>query len=106
MDNGYFFLLLIVMAVTTYLIRAIPFVFFRKKITNEKVKAFFDYIPYAVLSSMTFPSILYCTGDVRSAVAGLVVALILSWRERSLLVVALGTCSAAFAVNLLLLLTA
>ncbi|MBQ4270248.1 MAG: AzlD domain-containing protein, partial [Clostridiales bacterium] len=43
MDNGYFFLLLIVMAVTTYLIRAIPFVFFRKKITNEKVKAFFDY---------------------------------------------------------------
>ncbi len=106
MDNGRFFLLLAVMVVTTYLIRAIPFVFFRKKITNEKVKAFFDYIPYAVLSSMTFPAMLYATGSILPSAAGLLAALILSWRERSLLVVALGTCSAAFAVNLLLLLIA
>ena len=53
MDNKVFFPLLIVMVLVTYLIRALPFVLFRKKIENEHIKAFFDYIPYTVLTAMT-----------------------------------------------------
>ncbi|SCW57686.1 Uncharacterized membrane protein [Ruminococcaceae bacterium YRB3002] len=100
MDNLVFFPLLAVMVIVTYLIRAVPFVIVRKKITNPHLKAFLDYIPYAVLSSMTFPAILYSTDSVLSAAAGLVCALILSWRGKSLLVVAIGTCLSAFAVSL------
>ena len=101
MDNKTFFILLAVMAVTTYLVRAIPFTLFRKKIRNKKIKAFFDYIPYTVLSAMTFPAILYSTNSLLSAAAGAVMALILSYKGKSLLVVAIATCAAAFAVSLL-----
>ncbi len=102
MDNLLFFPLLLVMALVTYLIRAVPFVLFRKKISNVRLKAFFDYIPYAVLSSMTFPAILYSTGSVLSAAAGLLVALLLSWRGKSLLVVALATSLTVLGVSLLM----
>lgn len=103
MDNKTFFILLAVMAVSTYLVRAIPFVAFRKKITNRKVKAFFDYIPYTVLSAMTFPAILYSTDSVITASAGALTAVILAYRGRSLLIVAVGTCAATFLVSLLLM---
>ncbi len=101
MDNTVFLPLLLTMIVTTYLIRAVPFVLFRKKLKNPKVKAFFDYIPYSVLSAMTFPSILYATDSIISAAAGFIVALILAYKGKSLLVVAIGTCVAAFLVSLL-----
>lgn len=103
MDNTVFFPLLAVMVIVTYLIRAVPFVLFRKKINDPHLKAFFEYIPYAVLSSMTFPAILYSTGSVISAAAGLLCALFLAWRGKSLLVVAIGTCLAAFLVSFAML---
>ena len=56
LDNKVFVPLLIVMALTTYLVRMIPFTLFRKKLEKPAVKAFFDYIPYTVLSAMTFPA--------------------------------------------------
>lgn len=102
MDNNVFIPLLITMVVTTYLIRAIPFVLFRKKIQNPRIKAFFDYIPYSVLSAMTFPSILYATDSILSALAGFLVALVLAYKGKSLLIVAIGTCVAAFLVTLIL----
>ena len=103
MDNLVFLPLLAVMAGVTYLIRAVPFVLFRKKITNPHLKAFFDYIPYTVLSAMTFPAILYSTGSVYSATAGLIVALVLSWKGKSLLTVAIATSVTALLVSLCLM---
>ena len=100
---GVFVPLFITMTVTTYLVRMIPFVLFRRKLTNPKVKAFFDYIPYTVLSAMTFPAILYSTGSVTAAVAGLAVALALSFMEKSLLVVAIGTCIGSLVVSVILM---
>lgn len=102
MNNSVFFPLLIVMAVSTYLIRAIPFTVFQGKIHNKKVQAFFDYIPYSVLSAMTFPAILYSTGSPFAAGAGFMVALFLSWKGKSLLTVAIGTCLITFFVSLAL----
>ena len=102
MDNKLFFSLLTVMAVTTYLIRALPFTLFQGKIKNKKVQAFFDYIPYSVLSAMTFPAILFSTGSILAASAGFLVALFLSWKGKSLLTVAIGTCLMTFIVSLLM----
>ena len=102
MDNSVYFPLLVVMVVVTYLIRALPFVLFKKKITNKRVKAFLDYIPYTVLSSMTFPAMLYSTGNIAAASCGLLTAMMLSWKNKSLLVVAMGTCAVTFMVALLL----
>ena len=103
MPNVTFIPLLIVMAVTTYLIRMIPFVLFNKKIKNPRLKAFFDYIPYSVLSAMTFPAILYSTSSIISAAVGTLVALFLSYKNKSLIIVAIGACLGALVVELILM---
>lgn len=79
-----------IMAGTTYLIRVIPMAVFRKKITNRFLRSFLSYMPYAVLSAMTFPAILYCTGSVPSAAAGCGAAVILAYLDKGLLTVAVG----------------
>lgn len=50
---------ILVMAGVTYLIRMLPLALFRKKIKSRFFKSVLYYIPYAVLSAMTFPSILF-----------------------------------------------
>lgn len=102
MEAGRFFMYLAVMAGVTYLIRMLPLALFNRPIRSRFVKSFLYYVPYAVLSAMTFPDILAATGHWESALAGLGVALLLSLWEKSLTVVALLSCLAALAVNLLL----
>ena len=92
----------LVMAVVTYLIRVLPLAFMRKRIRNRFLLSFLRYVPYAVLGAMTFPAIFSSTGTLLSALAGLLVALILAWLEKGLLTVALSACGAALVVNLLL----
>ena len=89
------------MAGVTYLIRALPFALVKHTIKNRFIKSFLYYIPYAVLAAMTIPAILYSTSDIASAAAGLVVALLLAFFERSLLTVAVGACLAAFLVQII-----
>ena len=48
---------IITMAAVTYLIRAIPFTAFKKKITSPFLQSFLYYIPHAVLAAMTVPAI-------------------------------------------------
>lgn len=102
MDFMIFLPYLIVMAGVTYLIRVIPLVLVRKKIKNRLLNSFLYYIPYTVLATMTFPAILYATGSMISAVAGLVAAVILAYRKGSLIVVAAGACAAVLIVEFLL----
>ena len=100
-----YFPYLIVMAGVTYLIRMLPLTVFRREIHSVFVKSFLHYVPYAVLGAMTFPDVLYSTGSLWTALAGLIVAVIMAWRGRSLLTVAIGACltvAAAQAVMLLL----
>ena len=90
-----------IMAVVTYLPRMLPLAIFKKKITNPWVKSFLAYVPYAVLAAMTFPAILYATSSY-SALAGLLVALVLAYYNKSLLVVALASTGVVFVVEQLL----
>ena len=90
-------LMILSMAAVTYLIRMIPLVFFRKKITSVYIRSLLYYIPYAVLSAMTFPYIFYSTGNLWTALIGTGVALIAATCKRSLLTVAILSCLAVFA---------
>lgn len=84
------FLAVILMAVVTYLPRVMPLALFRREIKSNYIKSFLQYVPYAVLGALTFPDIFYSTGALQTAICGTLVALILAYRERSLVVVALG----------------
>lgn len=88
-----------VMAGVTYLIRMLPFVIFRKKIESKFIKDLLYYVPYAVLGAMTIPAVFYSSGSIISAVAGLVVAVILAFRNKSLITVAVAACVAAYAAD-------
>ena len=84
------------MAVTTYLIRMLPLTVFRKPIKSRLVKSFLHYVPYACLTAMTFPAILYDTTYILSGIAALTIAILLSIRGKSLLTVSLASCAAVF----------
>lgn len=94
---------LIVMAGVTYLIRVIPFVLINKKIENKFINSFLYYIPYTVLTAMTFPAILYATGSLISAIAGLLVAVLIAYKGKGLLTVAVGACLAVLIVELIMM---
>jgi len=85
---------LAVTALVTYLIRMLPLTLLRREIKSMFIRSFLNYIPYAVLGAMTFPDVFSSTGDVRTAVCGVCVAVLLAWRGRSLLTVALAACAA------------
>ena len=102
MPNKEFFLYLIVLAGSTYLIRAIPFAMVRKKITNRFIRSFLYYIPYTVLAAMTFPAALYATGNIAAAACGLAVAVILAVRKMGLTVVAVASSVAVFASEMII----
>ena len=97
-----FFIYLIATAGTTYLVRMLPLVLMKGKIRSRFLLSFLHYIPYAVLSVMTIPAIFSATGDLRTAAAGFVVAMVLSWKGRSLLTVAAAACAAVLLAELLL----
>ena len=91
-----------IMALVTYIPRMLPLAIFRKKIKSRFIRSFLAYVPYAVLAAMTFPEILYSTSHVISAVAGLLVALVLSYFGRGLLTVALSSTAVVFVVEQIL----
>lgn len=103
MDFMTFLPYLIVMAGVTYLIRVIPFVLINKKIENKFINSFLYYIPYTVLTAMTFPAILYATGSIISAVAGFLVAILIAYKGKGLLTVAVGACLAVLVIELVMM---
>lgn len=94
-------IMLAVMALTTYFIRVTPMAVFHRKLENRWFKDFMFYIPFCVLAAMTFPDVIYSTKSLTSGVVATVVALIMSWRKRDLLTVAIGAVLAAVLVEYL-----
>lgn len=98
--NTYVYIL--VMAVTTYLVRALPLTLFKKPIRSRFIRSFLHYVPVACLTAMTFPAILYGTEHMLSGAAALVVAVALALMKKSLIVVAASSCAAVFLTEQLL----
>ncbi len=93
------YLYVLVMAVTTYLIRALPLTLLKKPIENRFLKSFLHYVPTACLTAMTFPAILYATENMLSGAIGLGVAVVLALKKKSLIIVAGASCAAVFLVE-------
>ena len=96
MTEPYVLIAVGIMSAVTYLPRMLPLTLFRKRIRSRFVRSFLSYVPFAVLAAMTLPDILSSTACLWSALAGMAVAVILSWFGRGLLTVALGAAGAVF----------
>ena len=106
---NYLYICMFLMFLTTYLIRVIPIGFVRKKMENLWIQDFIYYIPFSVLSAMTFPDVLYSTTPAgattphfTSAAIATMVAIVMAWKNRGLVRVALVAVLVAVIVELLL----
>ena len=102
------------MAILTYIVRAVPLLVFRKKIRNKYIYSFLNYIPYAILTALIVPGILYSTKsavspdsiasteNIITACFGALVAFVLAFLNRSLIVVAVSATTAVFVLQLIL----
>lgn len=87
----------------TYLMRAIPLVFVRRRIRSPWIRAFLHYTPYAVLTAITIPAVFAATSSWISATAGFAVAVLLALWGRGLLTVALAAAATVWVVEALVL---
>ena len=101
----------LVMAAVTYLIRMLPLTVLRRDIRSRFFRSYLYYVPYAVLTAMTIPDVMYCTGygpgsegALWTALCGLAVAVLLAWRGKGLLTVAVAACAAVAAAQGVMLL--
>ncbi len=96
------FTAVMLMAIVTYLPRALPIVLVKSKLNSRFIKSFLYYVPFAVLGAMTFPSILSSTQNTWSATIGMLVAVVLSYFEKTLLTVAISAIITVYVCELLI----
>ena len=92
---GYIF----AMALTTYLIRVLPMTLLRKPIRSWFVRSFLHYVPYCCLTAMTVPAILTDAGSMLGGLGALVTAVVLAYRGKSLIAVALSSSAAVLVIS-------
>lgn len=96
------YIYVLAMAVTTYLIRALPLTLLKKPIRNRFLRSFLHYVPTACLTAMTFPAILTATDNAVSGAIGLAIGILLALKKQSLIVVAVASCATVFIVEQLI----
>ena len=101
MNNNEYFIYLLIMVLTTYLLRVVPLLLIKGKIKNEFINSALYYIPYTVLTTMTFPAALYVTDHIASAIVGLVFAVLCAIKIKNLTVVALISCVAVLLTEII-----
>lgn len=85
-------------AFITYLIRFIPFVVLKGKISSRFLRSFLYYVPYSVLTAMTFPAVLYSVGSLPAGIIATAVAGIMAYKGKSLVAIAATSVAVSYAV--------
>lgn len=88
------------MALVTYVPRVLPVTIFRKQIRSRFIRSFLDYTPYAVLGALTFPDVFTSTGHLYSAAGGTLIAVLLGYKGKSLVVVAMAAIVTVYVIEL------
>ena len=98
--TGNIYIYILIVAVTSYLIRVLPLTLIRKPIKNRFIKSFLYYVPYVTLSVMTFPAIVEATSSPIAGALALAVGILIAWRGFGLFPVAIACCVVAYVAEL------
>ena len=90
--NRSIFIYILIAAVVSLLIRALPTTLLRRQITNRFVRSFLYYVPYVTLSVMTFPAITEATKNPAAGYAALLAGIIVAWFRKNLFETAIVCC--------------
>lgn len=95
------YIYILIVAAVTYLIRILPLTLIRKPIKSRFIRSFLYYVPYVTLSVMTFPAIIYATGNLISGVAAFAVGFLVAWLSKNLLLTAVSSAGIVLVIELL-----
>ena len=101
MQHNYWIYLFIMFAVT-YLVRVLPLVVFKKKITNRFVRSFLYYITYEVGSAINLPAVFFSWEGFPAAAAGVVAGVIAALAGGSLFTVAISASAVVYVLLLII----
>lgn len=87
--------------VVTYAIRVLPLTLLRKPIKSRFIRSFLYYVPYVTLAVMTFPAVVYATGNIWSGIAAFIVGLLTAYFSGNLFLVAISSSVIVLIVELL-----
>lgn len=100
MSEGYYILIILAMAVVTYLPRLVPALFIGKVRFNPFFQRFLNLIPYAAMSALVFPTIFFSVpGNNLAAFVGTVTALVLAFFRLALWMVVVFAVLAVYLVQ-------
>lgn len=95
-----------IMAVVTYLLRAVPFVIFKSKATPAYVSYLGKYLPYAAMAML----VVYCLKDIQfltgmhgvpEVISVIAVVLLHIWKKNTVLSVVVGTACYMILIRLM-----
>ena len=92
---------ILVMGLTTYMIRVLPLTLIRKPIQSKLIRSFLFYVPYVTLAVMTFPAIIDASGAVWVGVLTMAAGLLAAWFGAGLFPTAAICCVIVFACSFL-----
>ena len=93
---------IVIMILTTNLIRVVPLVLIRGEIKNRFIRSFLYYVPYVTLAVMTFPAIMEATNSPLAGAAALVIGIIAAFAGLSLFPVSVICCVVVFILEFFL----
>lgn len=94
------YLYILVSALVSFGIRAIPLTLIRRRIENPYLRSFLFYVPYVTLAVMTFPAIIEATAVPLAGVLALAAGILAARRGVSMFQVAILCCVIVFIVEL------
>lgn len=100
--NHSIFVYILIAALVSLVIRALPTTLLRRKITNRFIRSFLYYVPYVTLSVMTFPAITEATKKPAAGYAALLVGIIVAWFRKNLFETAIMCCLTVLVLEFLL----
>ena len=87
---------ILLMILTTNIIRIIPLTLIRGQIKNRFFRSFLYYVPYVTLAVMTFPAIMEATNSPAAGAVALVIGIIAAWFGLGLFPVSVICCAVVF----------
>ena len=92
---------ILVAAVVSLAVRALPLTLIRRRIRNRFIRSFLYYVPYATLAVMTFPAMIDAAAHPAAGIAALAAGGISAGAGAGLFPVAIITCLTEYLAGLI-----
>ena len=100
--STYFICALAVTGGVTYLLRLLPLLFVRKRITSTFFRSFLYYVPYVVMSTLAFPAIFLSTENIITGILATAVCALIAFMGKGLILSMIGSMVTVIVVEQIL----